>query len=57
MVNTKMEKMSVCGIGWAMRSAGMTDEEISGMSGNIRCGLKTIFNHKSTNKSIERIWI
>ena len=43
-------KLSVCGIGYAMKGAGFTDEELLGVSGNIKCGLKTIFNYKSPSK-------
>lgn len=46
-------KLSVCGIGWAMRGAGMTDEEIQGMSGNIKCSLKTMFNYKSPSRVLK----
>lgn len=46
-------KLSVCGIGFAMRASGMTDEEIQGLSGNLKCSLKTMFNYKSPSKVLK----
>ncbi len=46
-------KLSVCGIGFAMRGAGYTDEEILGSGGNLKCGLKTMFNHKAPSKVLK----
>lgn len=43
-------KLSVCGIGFAMRATGATDEELMGASGDLRCGLKTFFNYKSPSR-------
>jgi hypothetical protein len=43
-------KLSVCGIGFAMRASGSTDEELMAVSGNIKCALKTIFNYKSPSR-------
>jgi len=45
-------KLSVCGIGWAMKGAGMTDEEILGASGNLKCSLKTMLNYKSASRAL-----
>ena len=43
-------KLSVCGIGFAMRASGSTDEELMGVSGNIKCALKTFLNYKSPSR-------
>lgn len=43
-------KLSVCGIGFAMRASGATDEELLGVSGNIKCALKTMLNNKAPSR-------
>lgn len=45
-------ELSVCGIGYALKSAGWTDDELVGMKGGLRCAINTLLRTKSPMEAL-----
>lgn len=45
-------KLSVCGIGWALRAAGWTDEELGAKKQNLACAINSITSYKDPMKAL-----
>ena len=46
-------KLSVCGIGWALKAAGWTDEDLGAVRTAIPCAIKSLTNYKNPHKALE----
>lgn len=46
-------KLSVCGIGWALKAAGWTDEDLGAQKQNFACFVKSITNYKDPTKALD----
>jgi len=45
-------KLSVCGIGWALKAAGWTDEDLGAKRQNLTCFINSITNKKDPTKAL-----
>lgn len=45
-------KLSVCGIGWALKASGWTDEELGAKRQNLACFVNSITNNKDPTKAL-----